>query len=126
MAPSRLGVRSCDPVVESNFELEYNGGMRTLRRIVLVLAAAYLALLAGLFVLMRHPTLFGKVMAKTPEPLMMTVPFRRLWFLARRGALSAGDMAPDFRLSTPDKKAQVELSSFRGHKPVVLIFGSYT
>jgi len=113
-------------MVEPHSKLEYNGGMRTLRRIVLVLAAAYVAVVAGLFVLMRHPTLFGRVMAKTPEPLMMTVPFRRLWFVARRGTLSAGDMAPDFRLSTPDKKAQVELASFRGHEPVVLIFGSYT
>ena len=41
-------------------------------------------------------------------------------------ALKAGDAAPDFKLPTLDKSAQVELASFRGQKPVVLVFGSYT
>jgi hypothetical protein len=35
-------------------------------------------------------------------------------------------MAPDFTLRTPDGKRQIKLSSFRGNKPVVLIFGSFT
>jgi len=46
--------------------------------------------------------------------------------MARAGHLKVGDPAPDFALPTADRKAQVQLSSFRGSKPVVLIFGSYT
>lgn len=34
--------------------------------------------------------------------------------------------APDFALQTQDGKRQVRLSDFRGKKPVVLIFGSFT
>ena len=40
--------------------------------------------------------------------------------------LEVGDVAPDFTLSDPKGKHEVTLSSFRGEKPVVLIFGSYT
>ncbi len=40
--------------------------------------------------------------------------------------LAVGDLAPDFRLKTKDGKHEVRLSGFRGKKPVVLIFGSYT
>ena len=75
---------------------------------------------------MRQPTLFGKVMARVPEPLMYLVPFKQLSFVARAGHLKVGDPAPDFSLPTRDQKARVELTSFRGQKPVVLIFGSYT
>ena len=42
-------------------------------------------------------------------------------------APKVGDAAPHFKLKTlgaPDK--EVELSSFKDKKPVVLIFGSYT
>jgi len=35
-------------------------------------------------------------------------------------------MAPDFRLPTLDRKETVQLSSYRGSRPVVLVFGSYT
>jgi hypothetical protein len=41
------------------------------------------------------------------------------------GAMS-GDIAPDFTLESPDGKSVATLSSFRGDKPVALIFGSYT
>jgi hypothetical protein len=34
--------------------------------------------------------------------------------------------APDFALRTQDGKRQVRLSEFRGKKPVVLVFGSFT
>ncbi len=44
----------------------------------------------------------------------------------RPAPLRAGDPAPTFELETLDRKAKVKLSSFRGQKPVVLIFGSYT
>jgi hypothetical protein len=37
-----------------------------------------------------------------------------------------GEEAPDFTLKTLDGEGEVTLSSFRGKKPVVLIFGSYT
>ncbi len=37
-----------------------------------------------------------------------------------------GQVAPDFTLKTKDGKKTVKLSSFRGKKPVVLVFGSYT
>jgi hypothetical protein len=49
-------------------------------------------------------------------------------FLAEREthAPAAGTMAPDFTLPRLDSGAPVQLSSFRGHKPLALIFGSYT
>lgn len=37
-----------------------------------------------------------------------------------------GDLAPDFELTSPDGNTTVKLSSFRGQKPVVLIFGCFT
>jgi Ca2+-binding EF-hand superfamily protein len=40
--------------------------------------------------------------------------------------LKLGDMAPDFTLPDMTGKKQVTLSSFRGKKPVVLVFASYT
>jgi hypothetical protein len=39
---------------------------------------------------------------------------------------SIGQEAPDFLLASADGKDQVRLSAFRGQKPVVLIFGSFT
>ena len=40
--------------------------------------------------------------------------------------LKVGDMAPDFRLPVLHSQEMVQLASFRGQKPVALIFGSYT
>ena len=40
--------------------------------------------------------------------------------------LKPGDPAPDFELKKLDGAGKVKLSVFRGKKPVVLIFGSYT
>ena len=37
-----------------------------------------------------------------------------------------GDMAPDFKLRDAKGEHPVRLSSFRGEKPVALIFGSFT
>jgi hypothetical protein len=37
-----------------------------------------------------------------------------------------GAAAPDFELDRLAEKGKVKLSSFKGKKPVVLIFGSYT
>lgn len=41
-------------------------------------------------------------------------------------APALGSVAPNFTLKTLDGKREVELASFRGKKPVVLVFGSYT
>lgn len=42
------------------------------------------------------------------------------------GAPEVGDVAPTFKLKTKDRKTEWDLASFRGKKPVVLFFGSYT
>jgi len=44
----------------------------------------------------------------------------------RNGVAREGSPAPDFELKTIDGKKTVRLSSFRGTRPVALIFGSYT
>ncbi len=47
----------------------------------------------------------------------------------RRGpdkAPKVGDDAPNFKLKSLDGKRETELATFKGEKPVVLIFGSYT
>jgi len=44
----------------------------------------------------------------------------------REGSLKVGDTAPDFNLKRLHGKGRVKLSDFKGKKPVVLIFGSYT
>ena len=37
-----------------------------------------------------------------------------------------GTLAPDFQLKSKDGRKKVRLSTFKGKKPVALIFGSYT
>jgi hypothetical protein len=74
----------------------------------------------------RSPEEFGRFMSKLPVPALMAIPFETLWSHARKGTLNIGDEAPDFTLATQDKSGYVRLSSFRGKKPVVLVFGSYT
>jgi thiol-disulfide isomerase/thioredoxin len=37
-----------------------------------------------------------------------------------------GELAPDFELASPDGQTTVRLSSLRGKRPVVLVFGSFT
>lgn len=48
----------------------------------------------------------------------------------RRGdngnSLIKGEIAPDFVLKSLDGESETKLSDFRGKKPVVLFFGSYT
>jgi peroxiredoxin len=56
----------------------------------------------------------------------VALPFKPLWQVARAGNVNVGDMAPDFSLESPDHKSSFRLSSLRGEKPVVLVFGSYT
>jgi hypothetical protein len=43
-----------------------------------------------------------------------------------RHAPKEGDQAPDFTLYDPAGERPVTLSSFRGQKPVALVFGSST
>jgi hypothetical protein len=64
--------------------------------------------------------------SKTSNVVFSIFPFRRMWLSAREGRLKVGDAAPDFSLETYDRKSRVQLSTFRGKKPVVLVFGSYT
>ena len=42
------------------------------------------------------------------------------------GAPNVGEIAPTFILKSLDGKSETDLESFRGQKPVVLLFGSYT
>ena len=92
-----------------------------------VVVALYVATSAALYWVMRQPPeFFGRVMKHVPMVAMIVLPFEPLWLNARGGHLKVGDAAPDFTLDTYDKKARVQLSSFRGQKPVVLVFGSYT
>jgi hypothetical protein len=95
--------------------------------IVLGLAAVEAVLCAGLYMAMRRPPdQFGQVMKHVPMPMMLILPFETLWNRARGGSVNVGDSAPDFRLPTLDRKNSVQLASFRGDRPVVLVFGSYT
>ena len=100
---------------------------RKLLRIAVVLVVLYALLTGGLFTAMlQPPDTFGRIMAHVPWPMFVVLPFKPLWYVARGGSLNAGDTAPDFSLETADKKSRVQLSSFRGQKPLVLVFGSYT
>ena len=95
--------------------------------IAAVLVIAWLGFLALVYSKMTGtPEQFGAFMAKMPMPGYFVLPFETLWSRARAGTVNVGDPAPDFELSTVDNSGKVRLSSFRGSKPVVLIFGSYT
>ena len=74
----------------------------------------------------RPPEEFARGVAALPRIVMPVIPFAPLWKIARAGTLDLGDPAPDFNLETLDRSSRVQLSSFRGVRPVVLVFGSYT
>ncbi len=93
----------------------------------LVLVIVYVLLSAAIFMAMKQtPLRFATIMSELPEVSMMVLPFEPLWNVARAGTLKIGELAPDFRLKSYEKSSWVQLSSFRGDRPVVLIFGSYT
>jgi hypothetical protein len=97
--------------------------------IIFGLAVGYILFGAYVWHAMRQPPeVFGRVMARMPQPAVFIVfPFETLWTSARAGTLHIGDPAPDFTLNKLDKTGSVQLSSFAAQKrPVVLIFGSYT
>jgi hypothetical protein len=107
--------------------------IRWLGTFMVGLLLVYVSLLIGVFAAMHQPIeRFGKIMSYVPGPMFMVVPFEPMWNIARSGALDVGEPAPDFALRTADKKGhpqsveQVQLSSFHGKQPVVLVFGSYT
>jgi hypothetical protein len=101
--------------------------MSVLPALALILVAVYILVLAGLFLVMRlPPARFGRVMRYVPRPLMIAMPFPPMWKVARAGRTRVGELAPDFTLPTLDRRRTITLSSFRGVRPVVLVFGSYT
>jgi hypothetical protein len=102
-------------------------GSEMWKQVLLVAGAAYGMFLCFLFIWMcQPPMVFAGMMKYMPGPLYLTFPFETMWTHARAGALEPGQVAPDFELPTADHKSQIQLSSFRGSKPVVLVFGSYT
>lgn len=101
--------------------------MRTGLRIVAILAVVWVCFVGVVYSWMRRPPeQFAAKMAHLPMPAMMLFPFETMWSNARAGSLAVGDSAPDFELRTADKKSSVRLSAYRGSRPVVLVFGSYT
>ena len=106
--------------------------VRRLGALALIPLIVYLAFLLAIFVAMHQSVeRFGRFMSYMPGPAFMVIPFEPMWNVARGGTLDVGDPAPDFVLRTVDQKgrpsdAQVQLSSFRGRQPVVLVLGSYT
>jgi hypothetical protein len=96
-------------------------------KITIALVLVYAVFSSLLFVVMRQsPDRFAATMKHVPWPAFAVLPFKPLWNVARKGAANRGDMAPDFSLESPDHKTTFRLSSLRGEKPVVLVFGSYT
>jgi hypothetical protein len=101
--------------------------LRILRNVLLILALAWVSFAGFMYYEMtRPPAQFAATMARLPDFAMVLAPFETMWNSARAGVLNPGDPSPDFRLKTRDGKSEVALSSFRGVRPVVLIFGSYT
>jgi hypothetical protein len=101
--------------------------MRRALKIALPLLLSYPLLFAGFYLAMcQSPEVISGIMSKTPNVVFLFFPFKRMWLSAREGSLNVGEAAPDFSLETYDRKSKVQLSSFSGKKPVVLVFGSYT
>ena len=81
--------------------------------------------------MLQPPVRFGLFMRHMPAALVWgALPAPRMWLWARKGALSMGDQAPDFTLPLHTLRIArgpaPSPSSFRGQRPVVLVFGSYT
>ena len=70
------------------------------------------------------------VAAAEPEPQPTPAYWLQMLLSGQLGSMTKGpglgEPAPDFDLLTFDGERRVKLSSFRGKKPVVLIFGSFT
>jgi len=102
--------------------------MRRAGKLLLISGLTYCLAGLGVYLGMRQPPdAFSRAAAAFPAGLIFaTMPAETLWKLARAGKLQPGDPAPDFTLPTADKTSEVQLSSHRGVRPVMLIFGSYT
>jgi hypothetical protein len=92
------------------------------------LVVAYGVLFAVvLSAMLAPPERFGQFMKRMPGALIWGVlPASRMWLWARSGDLAPGVPAPDFSLVRQGRSDRVTLSSYRGQRPVVLVFGSYT
>lgn len=100
---------------------------RWLLRGLVVLVIIYCVFLGLMFAAMqKSPTEFSRFMMKLPRPLMYATPFPPMWNKARAGSVKVGDLAPDFDLPVQTSKQRIRLSQFRGDRPVLLVFGSYT
>lgn len=102
--------------------------MAILLRVLGVALGVYLAAAGGiLWAMLQPPERFGQIMRHLPMPVVWGgFPAPRMWGWARSGHLQEGDQAPDFTLPTFDHSSRVTLSSHRGDRPVILVFGSYT
>ena len=102
--------------------------MKWLIRGVVALVAVYVIFFSAvLLAMLQPPERFGQVVKHLPAPLVWgALPAPRMWLWARKGDLKEGSPAPDFTLSSHDHASRVTLSSHRGQRPVVLVFGSYT
>ena len=103
--------------------------MKWILRAVVPLVAIWVALFGTVAVAMNQtPERFGAFMKRMPAAIVWGgLPAKRMWLWARRGDLVAGYPAPDFNLRTiQDRTRRISLSSYRGDRPVVLVFGSYT
>jgi hypothetical protein len=101
--------------------------MKKLLAVAGIGAGLYAVICAALFaVMLQSPDIFARTMRHVPWPAFVALPFKSLWMKARSGHVSVGDLAPDFFLERTDHKGHFQLSSLRGQKPVVLVFGSYT
>ena len=104
-----------------------NTTWKILAKAALAVVGLYAALTVLLFgVMLQSPDRFAATMKHVPWPAFVALPFKPLWQVARAGSVNVGEMAPDFSLESPDHKSSFRLSSLRGEKPVVLVFGSYT
>ena len=102
--------------------------LKWVARGVAVLVLAYVLLFGGILIAMSQPPeRFGQVMKHLPMSVVWgLLPGPKMWMWARKGTLAEGELAPDFTLPTLDRASRVTLSSHRGQRPVVLVFGSYT
>ena len=100
---------------------------RRLLRIAAPVLVLYSATLAGFdYAMHKPPETFSRVMMHFGPAPFLLFPFETMWKSARAGHLRIGNTAPDFTLPELGHSGSVALSSFRGVKPVVLVFGSYT
>jgi AhpC/TSA family len=102
--------------------------MKWLLRGFVAIAVLYAALFVAVGIaMMQPPVRFGQFMKRMPPALVWgLLPAEKMWLRARAGTLTVGEEAPDFTLPRQDRSGKVTLSTFRGSRPVVLVFGSYT